>query len=298
MIVAVTGTNLLTFFITGLTVGGIYALSALGLVVVYRATGVLNFAQGAVGAVAALTLANEFIAKGRPEALGYIAALALAIALSLFYGLVISPRLAHRDPVVRAMGALGFGVLILGFCGWRWTARIQKLDLPTDEWSFKIGEVTVTLTRALVIVLALIVTIAITAFLNKTRVGLSMRALANDRELSSMIGVEVRKAETVAWLIGGVIAGLSGILFGATKQLDAASLTFLVIPAIAAAVVGQLKSLWWTFAGAMLIGVVEAELTNFPTIAPYKDITQLAVGAGAILLLQRSQVVSFVGADR
>jgi branched-chain amino acid transport system permease protein len=298
LIAAITGTNLLTFLITGLTVGGIYALSALGLVVVYRATGVLNFAQGAVGAIAALTLANEFIAKGRPEALGYIAALALAIALSLFYGLVISPRLSRRDPIVRAMGALGFGLFILGFCGWRWTARIQKLDLPTDEWSFKVGEVTVTLTRALVIVLALIVTVAITAFLNKTRVGLSMRSLANDRELSSMIGVDVRRAETVAWLIGGVIAGLSGILFGATKQLDAASLTFLVIPAIAAAVVGQLKSLWWTFAGAMLIGVIEAELTNFRSIAPYKDITQLVVGAGVILLLQRSRVVSFVGADR
>jgi branched-chain amino acid transport system permease protein len=298
MIAAITGTNLLTFLITGLTVGGIYALSALGLVVVYRATGVLNFAQGAVGAVAALTLANEFIAKGRPEALGYLAAIALAIALSLFYGLVISPRLSRRDPVVRAMGALGFGLFILGFCGWRWTARIQKLDLPTDEWSFKIGEVTVTLTRALVIVLALIVTVGITAFLNKTRVGLSMRSLANDREISSMIGVDVRRAETVAWLMGGVIAGLSGILFGATKQLDAASLTFLVIPAIAAAVVGQLKSLWWTFGGAMLIGVIEAELTNFNRISPYKDITQLVVGAGVILLLQRSRVVSFVGADR
>ncbi|HEX4981499.1 MAG TPA: branched-chain amino acid ABC transporter permease [Ilumatobacteraceae bacterium] len=298
MIAAITGTNLLTFLITGLTVGGIYALSALGLVVVYRATGVLNFAQGAVGAIAALTLANEFIGKGRPEALGYIAAVALAIVLSLFYGLVISPRLSRRDPIVRAMGALGFGLFILGFCGWRWTARIQKLDLPTDEWSFKIGEVTVTLTRALVIVLALVVTVAITAFLNKTRVGLSMRSLANDRELSSMLGVDVRRAETVAWLMGGVIAGLSGILFGATKQLDASSLTFLVIPAIAAAVVGQLKSLWWTFAGAMLIGVIEAELTNFNRISPYKDITQLAVGAGVILLLQRSRVVSFVGADR
>jgi hypothetical protein len=59
-----------------------------------------------------------------------------------------------------------------------------------------------------------------------------------------------------------------------------------------------LKSLWWTFGGAMLIGVIEAELTNFNRISPYKDITQLAVGAGVILLLQRSRVVSFVGADR
>ena len=130
MIAAITGTNLLTFLITGLTVGGIYALSALGLVVVYRATGVLNFAQGAVGAIAALTLANEFIGKGRPEALGYIAALALAIALSLFYGLVISPRLSRRDPIVRAMGALGYGLFILGFCGWRWTARDPEARPP------------------------------------------------------------------------------------------------------------------------------------------------------------------------
>jgi branched-chain amino acid transport system permease protein len=222
----------------------------------------------------------------------------LAVALSLFYGMVIAPRLSHRDPVVRAMGALGFGLSILGFCGWRWTARVQKLSLPTDSTRYRIGGVNVTLTRLIVIAAALVVTVAITAFLNRTRVGLAMRALANDRELSSMIGVDVRRAEAIAWLIGGVIAGASGILFGATKQLDAASLTFLVIPAIAAAVVGQLRSLWWTLGGAMLIGVVESELTNVRAISPYKDLTQLVVGAGVILLLQRSRAVSFVKAGQ
>lgn len=296
--VATTSQDLLTFLVTGLTLGGIYSLSALGLVVVYRATGVLNFAQGAIGALAALTLANEFIAKDRPEVLGYLVAMTLAVALSLFYGLVIAPKLAHRDPVVRAMGALGFGLSILGFAGWRWTARIQKLSLPTDDLRFRLAGVNVTLTRALVIVLALAVTVTITVFLNRTRIGLAMRALANDREIASLIGVDVRRAESTAWFIGGVIAGASGILFGATKQLDAASLTFLVIPAIAAAVVGQLRSLWWTLAGGMLIGVIESELTNIRPLSPYKDLTQLAVGAGVILLLQRSKSVSFVGAER
>ncbi len=290
--------NLLVFGVTGLTLGGIYALSALGLVVVYRATGVLNFAQGAIGAIAALTLANEFLAKDRSAVLGYVVALGIAVGLSLFYGLLIAPRLAHRDPVVRAMGALGFGLSILGFAGWRWTARIQKLDLPTDDTRFRVFDVNVTLTRALVIVLAFVVTVGITVFLNRTRIGLSMRALANDRELSSLIGVDVRRAEVVAWLIGGVIAGVSGVLFGATKQLDAASLTFLVIPAIAAAVVGQLRSLWWTFAGGMAIGLIESELTNFRDISPYKDLTQLVVGAGVILLLQRNRSVSFERTER
>lgn len=290
--------NFLTFLITGLTLGGIYSLSALGLVVVYRATGVLNFAQGAIGAIAALTLANEFIGKERNEYMGYVVAMVLAVALSLFYGLVIAPRLAQRDPVVRAMGALGFGLSILGFAGWRWTARVQKLKLPTDSSRFRVFDVNVTLTRALVIVLAVVVTVLITVFLNRTRVGLAMRALANDREIASMIGVDVRRAETTAWLIGGVIAGASGILFGATSQLDAASLTFLVIPAIAAAVVGRLHSLWWTLAGGMLIGIIESELTNFRSISPYKNLTQLAVGVGVIMLLQQSNSVSFEGAER
>lgn len=290
--------NLLTFLVTGLTLGGIYSLSALGLVVVFRATGVLNFAQGAIGAIAALTLANEFIGKDRNEYVGYAVALVIAVGLSLFYGLVIAPRLAHRDPVVRAMGALGFALCILGFAGWRWTARVQKLKLPTDSTRFRIFDVNVTLTRALVVILAVLVTVGITIFLNRTRVGLAMRALANDREIASMIGVDVRRAEVTAWLIGGVIAGVSGVLFGATKQLDAASLTFLVIPAIAAAVVGRLHSLWWTLAGGMLIGVIESELTNFRSISPYKDLTQLIVGVGVILLLQRSSSVSFEGAER
>jgi branched-chain amino acid transport system permease protein len=124
-----------------------------------------------------------------------------------------------------------------------------------------------------------------------------MRSLANDRELSSMIGIDVQRAETVAWIIGGVLSGVSGLLFANVVRLDAASLTFLVIPAIAAAVVGQLRSLWLTFAGAMIIGVVEAEFTNFTSLSPYKSLTQLIVGASVVIVMQRSKTVSFVGAD-
>jgi len=290
--------SFLTFLVTGLALGGIYSLSALGLVVVYRATGVLNFAQGAIGAIAALTLANEFLGKDRNAWLGYGAALVLSLGLSLFYGLLIAPRLAHRDPVVRAMGALGFGLSLLGLAGWRWTARVQVLRLPTDTNRFSVFGVNVTLTRLIVVLLALGVTVGITLFLNRTRVGLAMRSLADDREIASLIGVDVRRAETTAWLIGGFIAGASGVLFAATVQLEAAALTFLVIPAIAAAVVGQLKSLWWTLGGGMFIGVVESELTNFSSISPYKNLTQLVVAVGVILILQRTKVVSFEGAEK
>ncbi len=297
MLAEITFENVLTFLVTGLTVGGIYALSALGLVVVHRATGVINFAQGAIGAITALVYSQEFVEKGRSIWIGWPVSLGLAVVLSLFYGRVMAPRLAHRDAVVKAIGTLGFALFILGFCGWKWTARVMGLDLPTDTTKFEIFGVKVTLTKVLIMVLAVGVTVCITLYLNKTRMGLNMRALANDRELSSMIGVNVLRAETMAWAIAGLLAGQSGILFANVVRLDAISLTFLVIPAIAAAVVGQLRSLTWTLAGGIIIGVVEAELTNFRSLTEYKSLAELVIGAGVVLFLQRSSTISFSSAD-
>ena len=112
-----------------------------------------------------------------------------------------------------------------------------------------------------------------------------------------MIGVNVLRAETMAWLIAGLLAGQSGILFANVVRLDAISLTFLVIPAIAAAVVGQLKSLVGTLLGGILIGVVEAEVTNFQSLSQYKTLTQLVIGAGVVLFIQRKSTISFSSAD-
>lgn len=297
MLAAFNADNLLPYLITGLAVGGIYSLSALGLVVVHRATGVVNFAQGAIGAIAALTYSQEFVEKDRPLLLGFLVALVISVGLSLFYGRIMAPRLAHRDGVVKAIGSLGFALCILGFCGWKWTARIMSLRLPTDTTKARIFGVNVTLTRILVIVLAVAVTVGLTIYLNKTRMGLNMRSLAIDRELSSMVGINVLKAETVAWLFAGLLAGVSGILFANVVRLDAISLTFLVIPAIASAVVGQLRSLTLTFAGAMAIGIIEAELTNFSNVAAYKTLTQLVVGVGVVMIAQRTNTISFSAAD-
>lgn len=298
MLADITAKNALAFLITGLTVGGIYALSALGLVVVHRATGVINFAQGAIGAITALVYSQVFVEPGRSIWIGWPVSLGLAMLLSLFYGRVLAPRLAHRDAVVKAIGTLGFALFILGFCGWTWSSReVRSLDLPTDTTKFVVGGVTITLTKVFVMVLAVAVTIGISLYLNKTRTGLNMRALANDRELSSMIGINVLRAETMAWAIAGLLAGQSGILFANVVRLDAISLTFLVIPAIAAAVVGQLRSLLWTLVGGVLIGVVEAELTNFRSFLPYKSLTQLAIGAGVVLFLQRKSTISFSSSD-
>ena len=94
--------NLGPFVVSGLSTGAVYVLAGVGLVVLYRASGVLNLAQGALGALCAL-LAWQIADSGGPEWLGWIAGIVVATVLALFYGRIIAPRLAHSDPIVRAV---------------------------------------------------------------------------------------------------------------------------------------------------------------------------------------------------
>src|SRR5215467_6919257 len=107
------------FVVTGLAVGGVYALSGVGLVVLYRACGVLNFAYGALGMIGAM-VAWQLIQNGQPAALAWLVCVALATLLSLLYGGLLAPQLAYRDTVVKAVATLGFALILLGIAGWVW----------------------------------------------------------------------------------------------------------------------------------------------------------------------------------
>jgi len=284
--------NLSPFFVTGLAVGAIYALSGVGLVVLYRASGVLNFAYGAIGAIGAL-LAWQLVQNEQPEVLAWLVGIALATLLSLGYGRMLAPQLAYRDTVVKAVATLGFALVLLGFSRWYWSDDPRQLALPTDKTGVFILGVRVTVTRLIAFCMALLITIGVATFLSRTRLGLLMRALANNRDLSAMLGIRVLQVETWAWLISGVLAGISGLMLADLVRLDAIVLTFLVIPAMAAAVVGRLRSLWGTLIGGLLIGVLEAVTTPFQMISPYRSVAPFVVAIIVILWLQRRRVITF-----
>src|SRR5690348_10599751 len=107
------------FIPLGLAFGGIYAVAGVGLVVLYRATGVLNLSFGAVGAAGALVSWWFIHNTGVPEAVAYLIALAFGGAVTLLYGVVIGPALAAREPLVKMMGTLGLALIVIGVMGWR-----------------------------------------------------------------------------------------------------------------------------------------------------------------------------------
>jgi branched-chain amino acid transport system permease protein len=277
----------LPFIVTGLALGSLYALSGTGLVLLYRASGTLNLAQGAVGAMAVLVAWELNQVRGVRQGVALAIGLVLAPTLSVLWGLFLGPRLAAREPVVRAIATLGPALALLGLANWYWNDKARTLRLPSDLSGFEVAGVRVSLTQLLALLLAVAVTGLATVLLRVTRTGTAMRALADDRQLSSMLGVRVRRVEVLAWAVSGVLAGVSAIVLADLTVLSANNLTFLVIPALAAALIGRLVSLWGTLAGGLAIGLLQASATPVTALAPYRNVVPFVCAVAVTLWLSR-----------
>lgn len=282
----------LPFLAAGIGIGSVYALSGVGLVVLYRSSGTLNFAFGALGAIGAYcawSLQND----GFAPAIGWLAGIAVATALSYSYGHFVAPHLRHRDRVVRAVATLGFALFIIGIVGLIWSATIpRRLTLPTDHMAIRLFGVRVTFSDLLALALAFIIVAAIASLLVGTRLGLWMRALAADRHISSLIGIRVVSVDAMAWLISGVLAGVAGLLLADLVTLNATYLTFLVIPAVAAAIVGRLQSLVATALAGLAMGMIESVLIVVPVAGLYRSAAPFVLALFFITLARGSRAAA------
>ena len=275
------------FIVSGLALGGVYALSGVGMVVLYQATGVVYLAFGAVGAMGAL-IAWSLINAHAPGWVGWLACVAFAALVTLGYGMVFGPALAKRDPLVKAVATLGLTLVLFGLMDLLWTTsggQSRAITLPTDNGGFMVGQVQVTWTQVISLVLGVAITVATGAFLRMSKLGTAMRAMANDREITATLGVPVRRVEAAAWLGCGILAGLAGVLLADLVALDATTLTFLVISSLAAALIARLRSITITFAAAIVIGLVHDLLTPIQSLSNYRDATPFVLAAIALLAL-------------
>jgi len=268
--------NLGPFIVTGLVLGAVYALSAIGIVVLYRSTGVVNFAYGAIGAMGAL-VAWQMQRDDIPLWIGVIVAILLGGLLSLGYGLIAGPPLARRDALVKATASLGYALILVGIMFQIWSDDPRTLELATSRIGFAVAGVRITLTGIIALGLAVGIAVWTSFFLRRFDLGTVMRALANDRDVTAMLGVPVRRVEATTWFVSGMISGLSGILLASLVLLDSVTLTFLVISSLAAALVGGLRSLSITFGAAIFIGILESSLSVVPQLSSLRSMTPFVV---------------------
>jgi branched-chain amino acid transport system permease protein len=275
------------FIVTGLALGGVYALSGVGMVVLYRTTGVLNLAFGAVGAMGALIAWQAINEWGWAEEPAYLVCVLFGGAVTLLYGLIFGPPLAGRDPLVKATATLGLALILLGTMSWIWSDKARSMILPTSNENFMVSDILVNYTQVLGLAFGVVVTIGTVLFLQFTKLGTAMRGLANDREITATLGVPVRRVEASAWLVSGLISGVAGLLLSNLVGLDAATLTFLVISSLAAALIARLSSVVVTLVAGLVVGLATALATPILSISEYRDMAPFVLATLALLWLSR-----------
>jgi branched-chain amino acid transport system permease protein len=275
------------FIVSGLALGGVYALSGVGMVVLYRATGVLNLAFGAVGAMGAFIAWSLINSHGWPEGVAYLVCIGFGAVVTLAYGVLFGPPLAGRDPLVKATATLGLALILLGAMSWIWSDKARSMILPTTNENFQVGDVLVNYTQVLGLVFGVVMTVVTVLFLKFTKLGTAMRGLANDREITATLGVPVRRVEASAWLVSGLVSGVAGLLLSNLVGLDAATLTFLVISSLAAALIARLSSVVVTLIAGLVVGLATALATPILSISDYRNMAPFVIATVALLWLSR-----------
>ncbi len=257
--------SFVAYSIFGLYSGAAYAIAASGLVLTYTTTRVFNIAHGAFGMLLAFVFWDFSVRQGMPAW--------LALALVLF---VVAPLIGWflQRFVVRGLGegpvsvslvvTVGLLVLCIGAAQQIYPNTTSRSVLPFfPETSFAIGDARVTAHQLLTMLASILVAVGLYLLLNRTRIGTAMRASVDNPELLKLFGGKPDQVAALSWAIGTSLAGLGGIMLASQVGLNYFDLTLLVINAYAAAMLGRLKSLPLTFAGAIGLGLSTSYITGY-----------------------------------
>ncbi len=255
----------LTFTVTGVSVAAVYAIAACGLVVTYTTSGIFNFAHGAVGMMAAFTYWQFHTAWGWDTTWSLI--MVVFVVAPLFGAVierVVMRGLQGASEAVKVVVTVSLLLALLGLGNVLWPSGVGRFNQEFFAGStVRIGGVNVSYHRLIILGTAAAVAVLLRVLLYRTRAGIAMRAVVDDRALVQLNGGRPYRSAMIAWAIGSALAAISGIFVSPAFGLKQLDLTLLVVNAFAAAVVGRLRSLPMAFVGAMILGLTEAYATGY-----------------------------------
>jgi branched-chain amino acid transport system permease protein len=280
-----TGAAVPGFFIEvllgGLMAGVLYALVALGFVLIYKSSGVFNFAQGAMVLFAALTTAR--LAEHMPLALAFLMALAAMIAFAWLVERLVLRPLVNQDPVALLMATLGVTYFIEGFGQTVWGADIYKIDLGLSKEPLIVlqsvfeGGVLIDREDILAAAVVALLVLLLALFFQKTSTGRALRAVADDHQAAQSIGIALNWIWVIVWSVAGFVALVAGMVWGSKLGVQF-SLEQIALKALPVVILGGLDSVPGAIVGGLIVGVGEKMAEVFLGPALVKSFS--LVGAG------------------
>lgn len=280
---------MLESLISGLVAGSAYALIALCVVMLYRLVGLLNFSQAAIGALGAFTTYG-LATLGAPLPVAVIAGLiASAIAAGLIGWMTAK---WFGDSTVTARSAMTVALLVLlltvGFRLFGTSPQVIPSIVPVV--TFEIGGVRVPLTTVVALALTVVIAASLSLILQRTDVGIRMLAMSERPTTVQLLGVNSRLLAVVVWTVTGLIAALSVLLVAPTQNPTFDTVSLLIVPGLAAALVGGFTKVWVAVASGLVIGAIEGVGAQFGPLADVRGAVPFIVIIVALIWLRRKAV--------
>lgn len=239
----------------GLLSGVMYSLVAIGFVLIYKTSGVLNFSQGALLLFAALTFVS-LVERGVP----FVAAFAITFAIMAVIGVAIERTvlrpLTNKPPITLFMATLGLSYIIEGAAQLLWGTQVHGLDLGIEDIPFDVGGVFISQFDIFAAVVAAGMVAALSAFFRYTRIGLGFRAVADDQFAALAVGLKLPWIWASVWAAAGLVALVAGLLWGARLGVQF-SLSLVVLKALPVLVLGGFDSILGAIVGGLIVGASE-----------------------------------------
>lgn len=257
--------DLVPFVIAGLTAGAVYGMTATGLVLTFKTSGIFNFAQGAVATVATYTFYELKVV----QELSWPLAMFLSVGvLGTLMGLVLERMarvLSRMSTAMKVVGTLGIVLLVQGVATIRYGTDPITIYPYLPQATYTVGGVVIGVDQIIVIATSLVVTGGLYAFFRMSRLGTAMRAVVDNPTLLASQGTNPVTVRRASWIVGTIFASLSGVLLVPFIGLNALVLTLLIVQAFGAAAIGVFSSLPLTYVGGLLIGIAASVATKYVT---------------------------------
>ena len=246
----------LVLLTNGVMIGLMYALIALGFVLIYKATDAINFAQGEFVMFAGFLAAGAIDIAGAPFWLGAVVAIAGMVVLGFGLERVVLRPLIGRPVIAVVMATIGLAAVLRGTATLAFGAGNRSIEMPIGDEPIMLGSVMLSPVQLVGAGVSIIFLAIFTWFFLKSRIGIAMRAVADSQQVAMAMGIDVRRYFALAWAMAGVVSALGGVVWGAMLSVDN-QLALVGLKVFPVVILGGLDSVIGAVVGGLIVGIVE-----------------------------------------
>lgn len=245
--------------VSSIVMGSIYALMALAMSITYKASEIPNFAQGEMAMISTFITFVMLSTFGFPFWIALVVAIGFAFSLGIVLEFIFIRRAENPTPLSYIIITIGFQLMLYGLAGWKWGSEQRQINLPFSESTiiFEGGGIALTELNLATIIIALVVLLLIYLLVQRTKLGLAMKACQQNPDAAKMNGISADNILATSFGISSVVGAIAGILIAPIITLDPAMMWDPLLKGFAAAVLGGMKNLWGVVIGGFLLAIIE-----------------------------------------